>query len=145
LAELSAIAIEKARLYERLGEVENQLRKNEKLSVLGLLAAEVAHEIRNPPAAMQMLYHSLDLRFPDGDPRARDARTAGPVPSPGDRTPTTTRCSGLRGATHGSLAHDAAVRQTGGNHHGCCRSIARFDCAAERESGLSACRPPLGG
>lgn len=77
LAELSAIAIEKARLYERLVEVEHQLRKNEKLSVLGLLAAEVAHEIRNPLAVMQMLYHSLDLRFPDGDPRARDAQIMG--------------------------------------------------------------------
>ena len=77
LAELSAIAIEKARLYERLVEVEHQLRKNEKLSVLGLLAAEVAHEIRNPLAVMQMLYHSLDLRFPEGDPRARDAQIMG--------------------------------------------------------------------
>jgi K+-sensing histidine kinase KdpD len=48
LAELSAIAIEKARLYERVVDVEEQLRQNEKLSALGLLAAEVAHEIRNP-------------------------------------------------------------------------------------------------
>jgi GAF domain-containing protein len=46
LAELSAIAIEKARLYERVVDVEEQLRQNEKLSALGLLAAEVAHEIR---------------------------------------------------------------------------------------------------
>ncbi len=42
LAELSAIAIEKARLYERIVDVEEQLRQNEKLSALGLLAAEVA-------------------------------------------------------------------------------------------------------
>ena len=42
LAELSAIAIEKARLYERVMDVEEQLRQNEKLSALGLLAAEVA-------------------------------------------------------------------------------------------------------
>src|ERR1043166_2465805 len=73
-AELSAIAIERARLYERLVDVEEQLRQNEKLSALGLLAAEVAHEIRNPLTVMKMLFHSLDLKFPAGDPRATDAR-----------------------------------------------------------------------
>ena len=72
LAELSAVAIEKARLYERIVDVEEQLRQNEKLSALGLLAAEVAHEIRNPLTVMKMLYHSLDLKFPPGDPRAQD-------------------------------------------------------------------------
>lgn len=74
LAELSAIAIEKARLYERIVDVEEQMRQNEKLSALGLLAAEVAHEIRNPLTVMKMLYHSLDLKFPAGDPRTKDAR-----------------------------------------------------------------------
>jgi signal transduction histidine kinase len=77
LAELSAIAIEKARLYEHTVEIEEQLRQNEKLSVLGLLAAEVAHEIRNPLTVMKMLYHSLDLRFPRDDPRAKDAEIMG--------------------------------------------------------------------
>lgn len=77
LAELSAIAIEKARLYERIVDVEEQLRQNEKLSALGLLAAEVAHEIRNPLTVMKMLYHSLDLKFPEGDPRAKDASIMG--------------------------------------------------------------------
>jgi signal transduction histidine kinase len=72
LAELSAIAIEKARLYERVVDVEEQLRQNEKLSALGLLAAEVAHEIRNPLTVMKMLYHSLGLEFLPGDPRVKD-------------------------------------------------------------------------
>ena len=57
------IAIEKARLYERIVDVEEQLRQNEKLSALGLLAAEVAHEIRNPLTVMKMLFHSLNLRY----------------------------------------------------------------------------------
>jgi signal transduction histidine kinase len=74
LAELSAIAIEKARLYERIVDVEEQLRQNEKLSALGLLAAEVAHEIRNPLTVMKLLYHSLNLKFVESDPRAKDAR-----------------------------------------------------------------------
>ena len=77
LAELSALAIEKARLYERTVDVEEQLRRNEQLSALGLLAAEVAHEIRNPLTVMKMLYHSLDLKFPEGDPRCEDARVLG--------------------------------------------------------------------
>lgn len=76
-AELSAIAIEKARLYERLVDAEEQMRQNEKLSALGLLAAEVAHEIRNPLTVMKMLYHSLDLKFPAKDPRTEDARLMG--------------------------------------------------------------------
>ena len=77
LAELSAVAIEKARLYERTVDVEEQLRRNEQLSALGLLAAEVAHEIRNPLTVMKMLYHSLDLEFPKGDPRGEDTRVLG--------------------------------------------------------------------
>jgi signal transduction histidine kinase len=77
LAELSAIAIEKARLYERVVDVEEQLRQNEKLSALGLLAAEVAHEIRNPLTVMKMLYHSLGLHFAANDPRQKDARMIG--------------------------------------------------------------------
>jgi len=77
LAELSAIAIHKARLYERVVDVEEQLRLNEKLAALGLLAAEVAHEIRNPLTVIKLLYHSLDLKFPQGDPRGKDASMIG--------------------------------------------------------------------
>jgi signal transduction histidine kinase len=73
LANLAAVAIENARLHEKIVDVEEQLRHNERLSTLGLLAAEVAHEIRNPLTVMKMLFHSLDLNFPPEDPRARDA------------------------------------------------------------------------
>jgi signal transduction histidine kinase len=72
LANLAAVAIENARLHAKVVAVEEQLRRNERLSTLGLLAAEVAHEIRNPLTVMKMLFHSLDLKFPAADPRARD-------------------------------------------------------------------------
>ncbi|MDP6893374.1 MAG: GAF domain-containing protein [Verrucomicrobiota bacterium] len=77
LAEFSALAIEKARLLERIVETEELLRQNEKLSALGLLAGEVAHEIRNPLTVLKMLYHSLDLKFPENDPRTEDVRIMG--------------------------------------------------------------------
>ncbi len=77
LAELSGLAIEKARLYERIVDMEEELRRNEKLSAIGLLAAEVAHEIRNPLTVMKMMFHSLDLKFPAKDPRTRDAKIMG--------------------------------------------------------------------
>ena len=77
LAELSGPAIEKARLYEHIINMEEELRQNEKLSAIGLLAAEVAHEIRNPLTVMKMMFHSLDLKFPADDPRSRDAKIMG--------------------------------------------------------------------
>jgi len=74
LAELCAMALERARMSDRMGSAEEQLRQSDKLCALGLLAAEVAHEIRNPLTVMKMLFHSMDLQFPAGDPRAEDAR-----------------------------------------------------------------------
>ena len=76
-AELSALALEKARLYDRIVSVEEALRQSERLSALGLLAAEIAHEIRNPLTVMKMLHHSLDLHFGPGDPRQTDIRIMG--------------------------------------------------------------------
>ena len=77
LADLSAVAIEKARLYERIVDVEEQLRHSEQLSAIGILAAEVAHEIRNPLTVMKMLFHSMDLQFDPDDPRTEDAKIMG--------------------------------------------------------------------
>ena len=48
LADLGAISIQNARLYDRVFYTEESLRKSERLTTLGTLAAEIAHEIRNP-------------------------------------------------------------------------------------------------
>lgn len=76
-AELSALALERARLYERVLAIEDELRQSERLSALGLLAAEIAHEIRNPLTVMKMLHHSLNPEFTDPDPRSMDFRLLG--------------------------------------------------------------------
>jgi len=59
LASQSAVSIENARLYSMMIEVEEQIRTQERLSVLGELAVGMAHEIRNPLTIIKMLMHSL--------------------------------------------------------------------------------------
>jgi len=73
LGELSAVAIEKGRLLARVVDMEEKLRASERLSALGLLAAEIAHEIRNPLTVMQMLFHALVETMPLDATSRRDA------------------------------------------------------------------------
>jgi len=77
LASLGAIAIQNARLYSRVFTSEDSLRRNEKLTTLGMLAAEIAHEIRNPLTVIKLLFDSLDLEFPPGDARQTDVDVIG--------------------------------------------------------------------
>ncbi len=65
LADLSTVAIQKARLLQQVMKIEEGLRQSERLSALGLLATEVAHEIRNPLTVIQMLFYTLADRFPE--------------------------------------------------------------------------------
>ena len=73
-ASLGAVALQNTRLYSRVFQSEDVLRKNERLTTLGLLAAEIAHEIRNPLTVIKLLHGGLGLDFPNGDPRRTDLR-----------------------------------------------------------------------
>jgi len=77
LASLGAVALQNSRLYSRVFQSEESLRKNEQLTTLGLLAAEIAHEIRNPLTVIKLLYGYLGLDFPEDDPRRTDVRVIG--------------------------------------------------------------------
>ncbi|MEO7598728.1 MAG: GAF domain-containing protein [Opitutus sp.] len=74
LASLGAVALQNARLYARVFQSEETLRKNEQLTTLGLLAAEIAHEIRNPLTVIKLLQGGLGFDFSPDDPRATDLR-----------------------------------------------------------------------
>jgi signal transduction histidine kinase len=74
LGDLSAVAIEKGRLLARVVDMEEKLRASERLSALGLLAAEIAHEIRNPLTVVQMLFHALVESIALDDKSHRDAK-----------------------------------------------------------------------
>lgn len=77
LGDLSAVAIEKGRLLARVVDMEEKLRASERLSALGLLAAEIAHEIRNPLTVMQMLFHALVETLQMDATSQRDAELIG--------------------------------------------------------------------
>ncbi|MEO6004755.1 MAG: GAF domain-containing protein [Opitutus sp.] len=74
LASLGAVAVQNARLYARVFQSEETLRKNEQLTTLGLLAAEIAHEIRNPLTVIKLLHGGLGFDFSPSDPRSTDLR-----------------------------------------------------------------------
>lgn len=74
LASLGAVTLQNARLYARVFQSEETLRKNEQLTTLGLLAAEIAHEIRNPLTVLKLLHGGLGLDFTPDDPRRTDLR-----------------------------------------------------------------------
>lgn len=72
LGNYAAVALQNARLYARVFRTEETLRKHETLTTLGLLAAEIAHEIRNPLTVVKLLHGTLGADFATGDPRRRD-------------------------------------------------------------------------
>lgn len=77
LASLGAAALRNAHLYARVFAVEENLREHERLTTLGLIAAEIAHEVRNPLTVIRLLFDSLGIDFAEGDPRKEDLRVIG--------------------------------------------------------------------
>lgn len=73
MAGLSSVAIAKAQLLQRVVQVEESLKATERLSALGWLAAEIAHEIRNPLTVVQMVFHSMMQELKLVGAHARDA------------------------------------------------------------------------
>ncbi|CAN5281286.1 hypothetical protein BH09SUM1_BH09SUM1_30430 [soil metagenome] len=74
LANQGAIAIENARRMERLTALEENLRQAERFSLLGTLAAEIAHEIRNPITIINLLMHSISENPNQSDQTRNDLR-----------------------------------------------------------------------
>ena len=72
LSSFGASSIQNARLYAKVFTVEEGLRRSERLTALGLLSAEVAHEIRNPLTVMKLLSDTLAQGMPPDDPKMED-------------------------------------------------------------------------
>ncbi|MFN7952272.1 MAG: GAF domain-containing protein [bacterium] len=74
LATQAAIAIRAAHMHEGRLRAQEERSRQERLVLLGVLAAEVAHEVRNPLSVMSLLVHSLRTSLAEGDPRIEDVR-----------------------------------------------------------------------
>jgi signal transduction histidine kinase len=68
----AALALRNVRLYAKAFAAESELRKGERLTALGMLSAEIAHEIRNPLTVMRLLTDTIGNGLPEGDPRRED-------------------------------------------------------------------------
>ncbi len=68
----AALALRNLRLYAKAFAAETQLRRGERLTALGLLSAEIAHEIRNPLTVMRLLADTIGEGLAESDPRRED-------------------------------------------------------------------------
>lgn len=67
IANQAAIAIENARLYEEMLELEKGLCHADKLAALGALASSIAHEIKNPLVSIKTFTQLIPRKFESAD------------------------------------------------------------------------------
>lgn len=72
VASYAAVSLRNIRLYAKMFAVERDLRRSERLTALGMLSAEIAHEIRNPLTVMRLLADTIGEGLPEDDPRRQD-------------------------------------------------------------------------
>ena len=73
LGRSTALAIDNARVHRRMMAAEDSLRSAEKFSMLGELAAGLAHEIRNPLTSIKVLFTQLQKNGQIGGTGQQDA------------------------------------------------------------------------
>jgi len=61
----ASVALENARLYDELRRSKDIIRRADRLSALGTLAAGIAHEIRNPMVSIQTFFQLVPDRLHD--------------------------------------------------------------------------------
>ncbi len=67
LGSQASIAIENARLHDRLRRSQEIISRSDRLSALGTLAAGIAHEIRNPLVSIQTFFQLAPDRLDDDE------------------------------------------------------------------------------
>ncbi|MDK2971157.1 MAG: hypothetical protein PWP23_912 [Candidatus Sumerlaeota bacterium] len=72
LASQTAAALENARRLERIHATEDDLHRVERFSLMGSLAAEIAHEIRNPVTIINLIMDSLIETYRDNETTFHD-------------------------------------------------------------------------
>ncbi|MBN1383680.1 MAG: GAF domain-containing protein [Elusimicrobia bacterium] len=67
IADQAAVAIENARLYEEMRDLERGLDHADKLAALGALASSIAHEIKNPLVSVKTFTQLVPRKFGNPD------------------------------------------------------------------------------